>query len=152
MLSICCTNFRVLLFVLKRGKETPLKLGLLPYPSLPLQRLKFCISLLCVCLYPYYVSITSNVYDYPSWIFTPIASLYLPFVPYYWHWRVWVHGNTVHPINGLVGFQYLKNPLRNGVFSALSVNQDVRVISDCSPPMWAGQPWGTLGRRRMPSI
>lgn len=47
----------------------------------------------------------------------------------------WIHGNAVHSINGLMGFQYLGNLLRNGVFSALSVNKDVRVFRDCSPPV-----------------
>ena len=40
---------------------------------------------------------------------------------------------------------------RNGVFPAISINKDVTVISNSSPPMWAGEPEEHSGRRRIPT-
>ena len=37
--------------------------------------------------------------------------------------------------------------MRNGIFPAVSVTKDITVFGDCSPPMWAGEPWGNSGRR-----
>ena len=39
--------------------------------------------------------------------------------------------------------------LRNGVFPEISINKDVTVISNCNPPMWAGESYGELKKRRI---
>ena len=42
--------------------------------------------------------------------------------------------------------------MRNGIFSVVSVNEDVIVISNCSPPLWAGEPSGNSGMRRVSAL
>ena len=43
-----------------------------------------------------------------------------------------------------LGFALCVN-LRNGIFPAIPVNRDFTVISYCSSPMRAGEPWGNAG-------
>ena len=38
-------------------------------------------------------------------------------------------------------------PFINGIFPAISVNKAFTVISNCSSPRWASEPWGNSGRK-----
>lgn len=151
MLSICCTGFRVLLFVLKERKRDTTQTGppSTPFSSSP--EAKFCISLLCMFVPLVCFLLQATYMIIPLEFLLKLYHYIHPFVPTFGINVCWCM--VMQFIQSMVLWDSnIWKTYWNGIFSALSVNKSVRVFRDCSPPVWAGQPWGPWeGEECLPS-
>ena len=57
---------------------------------------------------------------------------------------LWLTGLISFAVQGTLKSLVQHHNLK-ALITAISVNRDVTIVSNCSPPKWAGEPWGNSG-------